>query len=289
MQLAKIISDLKTTHPGAFPEWAKEGYLKFRQRFSSKRALPDFLVIGAQKSGSTSLFNYIAMHPQVFPSIQKEIFYFNKYFDNGELWYRRYFPFQKNLSRNGMVTGEATTTYLASDLAPERVKELLPNAKLIAVLRDPVERAVSQYYHCIRTGREVRGLEEVFNESLFAGWKNQRDLPSLDRSYLENGLYAEQLSRWLNYYSEDQLLVIQAEQLFYDPIVSTMQVYDFLRLSEHKLEALPVFNKGSPREIVGDEIYQRLKEFYSVENAQLYKLPMIKFFWDYSDLSGSFT
>lgn len=283
MSLNKKLSNLKANHPGLFPEWAKEFYLKSRQLMAERRALPHFIVIGAQKSGSTTLFNYIAVHPQVLPSIQKEIFFFNRNFTKGVLWYRRYFPFDSVLASKGMITGEASTTYLSSKQAPERAKTLLPNSKIIAVLRDPVERAISQYHHSFRTGREIREIENVFTEDLFTKWEEGEELPSLDYSYLDNGYYAPQILRWLRHYPEKQLMVIQADMLFSEAVDITSRVYEFLELKEYWLDKPSVFNKGTYNTNKHGEIIIRLKNFYNEKNTELLNIPSVGFTWAYDD------
>lgn len=250
---------------------------------AERRALPHFIVIGAQKSGSTTLFNYIAVHPQVLPSIQKEIFFFNRNFTKGVLWYRRYFPFDSVLASKGMITGEASTTYLSSKQAPERAKTLLPNSKIIAVLRDPVERAISQYHHSFRTGREIREIENVFTEDLFTKWEEGEELPSLDYSYLDNGYYAPQILRWLRHYPEKQLMVIQADMLFSEAVDITSRVYEFLELKEYWLDKPSVFNKGTYNTNKHGEIIIRLKNFYNEKNTELLNIPSVGFTWAYDD------
>src|SRR5690606_33886153 len=117
-----------------------------------KRALPDFIIVGAQKAGTTSLFHYLSEHPQIISPYKKEVHYFDgglnpeiDTFKKGEKWYRSNFP-RKPKSKS-IKTFEASPLYLFNPLAPQRIKDLLPNVKLIILLRDPVERAISQYHH----------------------------------------------------------------------------------------------------------------------------------------------
>ncbi|MCI5147305.1 MAG: sulfotransferase, partial [Candidatus Electrothrix sp. AR3] len=106
------------------------------------RPLPNFLVIGAQKSGTTSLFHYICQHPQVFENKSKEIHFFDHNYHCGANWYRSHFPLAGKLMRNRCL-GEATPYYLCHPHAPSHIFDLLPRVKIIAILRDPVERAIS--------------------------------------------------------------------------------------------------------------------------------------------------
>lgn len=278
----KFISNLKTRHPGAFPEWAKEAYLSFRQLNANQRALPDFLVIGAQKSGSTSLFNYLALHSAVLPSVQKEIFYFNRYFERGGDWYRRYFPRQGDLDKGGMITGEASTTYLCSPEAPERAHALIPNVKLIAVLREPAARAVSHYYHRVRAGREKRPLEIVFQEETLQRWAKGEAIEEADSVYLERGRYAAHLRNWIEFFPSDALLVLQAEQMFSDVHDVLRRVHKFLAIPEEPLEGGLIFNEGARPGKKSEEmvILERLKSVYSDMNDELKMIDNVDFNWD---------
>lgn len=277
----KYISNLKTRHPGAFPEWAKEAYLSFRQVNANQRALPDFLVIGAQKSGSTSLFNYLGLHSAILPSVQKEIFYFNRYFDRGENWYRRYFPRQGDLDKGGMITGEASTTYLCSPEAPGRTHALIPNVKLIAVLREPAARAVSHYYHRVRAGREKRPLDIVFQEETLERWANGEAIAEADSVYLERGRYAAHIQNWLKSFPAEALLVLQSEQMFADVERVLRSVYDFLAIPNEPLVEKRIFNEGKRPQENREEtvILEHLKSVYSDMNKELKMINNVGFNW----------
>lgn len=280
-KFGKLISDFKTGNPGAFPEWAKEGYLSCRKLTAHRRALPDFLVIGAQKSGSTSLFNYLGLHSSVLPSVQKEIFFFNRYYACGERWYRRYFPYQCRLIERGMITGEGSTTYLCSPEAPERVHALIPNVKLIAVLREPASRALSHYHHRVRAGREKRPAAEVFSAETLQRWRDGESLPDADSVYLDRGRYAAHIRAWRNVFPADSLLVIQAEALFADTNAALSRVHQFLEIPHERLAENRVFNEGRRR---GDkseeaEILARLKAVYADMNKELKMMEGVEFDW----------
>ena len=121
--------------------------------------LPDFIIIGAQKSGTTSLYRFIVKHPAIAPATKKEVHYFSIWYKFGELWYRSHFP--TNLSRYNfykrtnqkLLSGEASPVYLFYPVVPGRMKELLPDVKLIVILRNPVDRAYSHYHHSLDSMR----------------------------------------------------------------------------------------------------------------------------------------
>ena len=140
---------------------------KFRLITSPLRRLPDFVIIGAMKSGTTSLYSFIVKHPAVAPAAKKELHYFSVQYARGELWYRSNFP--TNLSRcifykktsQRLHSGEASPLYLFYPLVPGRMKKTLPDVKLIVILRNPVDRAYSHYYHSLRSNIEPMSFEKA--------------------------------------------------------------------------------------------------------------------------------
>src|SRR6187200_1451927 len=121
------------------------------------RPLPDFLVIGAQKAGTTALYAYLRWHPGITGPSWKEVSFFDRHWWRGEAWYRGQFP----LRAGGRLVGEASPSYLFHPLAPERARSLVPDAKLIALVRNPVDRAYSQYQHAVALGREPLSFEDA--------------------------------------------------------------------------------------------------------------------------------
>ena len=167
---------------------------------SSLRPLPTALIIGAQKAGTTALYAWLRQHPTVVGPSWKEVNYFDRRYAKGERWYRGNFP----RARGATVVAEASTGYLFHPLAPERAKALLPDARLIALVRDPVSRAYSHYQHEVALGREPLSFEDAIDA------EDERMQGELERmladpayfshawwnyTYLARGLYAEQLER----------------------------------------------------------------------------------------------
>src|SRR5438093_4320202 len=129
---------------------------------SKLRVLPDFLIIGAQRAGTTSLYRYLSRHPAVAPAVlAKGAHYFDTAFDRGLPWYRGHFPTRMTAERirareGTFATGEGSPYYLFHPLAAERIAAALPGVKLVALLRDPVERASSHWVH-----EAERGFEQL--------------------------------------------------------------------------------------------------------------------------------
>ena len=133
--------------------------LRYRLR-TRRGVLPDFLIVGAQKAGTTSMWTYLGSHPEIVPSRLKEPRYFDWNYARGQDWYQARFPTQRVLrrfaspERDHALTGEASTEYLLHRAAPVRAAELVPEAKIIVMVRDPVDRAFSHYRMVRRSGRE---------------------------------------------------------------------------------------------------------------------------------------
>jgi hypothetical protein len=153
------------------------------------RLLPDFIIIGGQRCGTTSLFNYLTQHPDVFPSCPKEVHYFSIHYHKGVNWYRSHFPLvmQKSYVERGhdrrFVAGEATPYYIAHPHAPQRIAETVPEAKLIVLLRNPVDRAYSHYHYEVKNGLETLSFAEAIDreDERLAGEQaaRGRNLPQL--------------------------------------------------------------------------------------------------------------
>jgi hypothetical protein len=195
------------------------------------RLLPDFVILGGQRCGTSSLYKYLGRHPEVAPSLRKETEYFTINFDMGESWYRAHFPLEIRrrvaaTRDKALLTFEATPDYLFDPRAPERLAELLPNAKLVVMLREPVDRAYSHYRHNVRLGLEDLSFREAIaaeGERVAPDVEAMRRDPS-DRvlnfrryTYMSRGLYSEQLARWFDVFERDRFLIMSAEDFFIHP------------------------------------------------------------------------
>jgi hypothetical protein len=246
----------------------KTAYLKLRELNASQRALPDFLIIGAMKAGTTSLFNYLCMHPQIVGSVPKELFYFCSHPERGERWYRRHFPRRTGLAAKSILCGEATPTYLTSERAPARAAATVPGAKIIVLLREPAARAVSHYYHRHRAGRETRSIDEVFSAQAIARIEAGKPQGETEKYLYDRGNYAYGLKAWLNAFPENQILVLEAEQLFRKPVTIYAEVCRFLGIEPVTLKTAENFNanKGNTDK---PQRYRELQQAYRQQNRDL--------------------
>ena len=206
--------------------------------------LPDFLGIGTQKGGTTYLHRLLQQHPQVFLAHPKEVHYFSLHQDRVLDWYSNHFAD----ASTEQCCGEVTPYYLFHPLAAEHIHAAIPNVKLIVLLRDPVERALSQYFHSRRLGLEPLELEAAFaaeperladaDETLQRG---ESHLSHQQHSYLSRSRYEQQLSRFQALFGAEQLLVLRSEDLFEQPQKAWEQAIDFLGLA---CEPLPDLGLG---------------------------------------------
>jgi hypothetical protein len=214
------------------------------------RRLPDFLVIGAQRAGSTSLFAQLCEHPGVAAPSHKEIHYFDNQSARGLRWYRSHFP--PAAAARGRITGEASPYYLCHPAAPARVGDALPDVRLIALLRDPVARAYSHHQLSVRDGHEPLGFEEALRaeperlageDARLCTDRAYRSHAHRHQSYAARGLYAEQLRRWHEHVAPERLLVVSSAELFAEPARTTAGVLGFLGLDAAEVPPLPVRNQ----------------------------------------------
>lgn len=203
------------------------------------RQLPDFLVLGAMRAGTSSLFRYLGAHPAVAPSLRKETEYFSLWYGRGESWYRAHFPLQSTSGVGPQQCFEATPYYLAHPHAPPRARAALPEAKLVVMLRDPVARAISHHRHLVRLGIEPLPFQEAIErepDRLAGEWDRLVADPSYRSrnhhlfSYLARGRYAEQLERWFEQFPRDRFLILEHETFFRDPHAGFAELLRFLEL-----------------------------------------------------------
>lgn len=256
-------------------------------------ARPDFLIIGAQKAGTTSLYSWLTDHPGVLGARRKELHYFDARYDRepiGAYWCE--FPVRarmrahEKLRGRRVVTGEATPYYLFDPRIPRRVHRHLPDVKLIAVLRDPVDRAVSHYWMEYERGAETMSLEAALAAE---GLRLRSSLERLARgeppsdeyavvSYVARGMYADQLERWLEWYPRSQLLVIDFGDLVGEPRRTYETALQFLGLDTdaHRSPTLEARRVGT-RRATSPATLRWLGEVFWEPNARLADLVGIDF------------
>jgi hypothetical protein len=200
---------------------------------------PDFLIIGAQKAGTSSLFHYLSQHPDIDLPSEKELHFFDIHYENGIEWYSDLFPKKRFLSRK--ITGEATPYYLFYPHAVERIHAHYSAIKLIVLLRNPIDRAYSHFQMERDRGVEpephfMRAIE-LENERIADEEKRIKcgEINSSDNlrnySYVRRGLYGKQIALWLQYFLPRQILFIKSESFFSDTNIHLERIQNFLGVS----------------------------------------------------------
>ena len=179
--------------------------------------------------------------------------------------------------------GEGSTGYFHSANVPERVYEALPEALLLLVLREPVARAISHYYHHVKRGRESRSLEDAFSAQVLQQFQAGELSDGLSYRYLNNGNYTVHLKHWLNYFPKDQFMILQAEQLFDQPQIEFDKVCEFLNLKRGVTLNFGVQNRGIRNDQENTVVKSRLIEFCTDRVNELQKLQMLEFNWKLDD------
>jgi hypothetical protein len=248
------------------------------------RMLPTCVIIGAQKCGTTSLHSYLAEHPDIGESQTKEVRYFDRPDGaHSELWYRAHFP----LRGRYRYAIESSPYYLFHPRAPQRMSAVLPDAKLIALLRDPVARAHSHYHHDCAHGRETLPFGEALEvEAARIPAEHERLVrdPTADSkvhrqySYVSRGLYAPQIRRWYEHYRRDQLLILESERLFEDPAGTLDQVHEWLGVRPHRPDNLRPYNT-SDYDAIDSAFAVQLRNRFAADRAELEALTGMTFRW----------
>ncbi|MDJ0554120.1 MAG: tetratricopeptide repeat protein [Microcoleaceae cyanobacterium MO_207.B10] len=266
-----------TSHPNFVEKYWEKGELRG----------PSFLIISPGRCGSTSLYNYLVQHPQVIPAIRKEIgFLTHQPYNKNHQVYNAQFPPLPN--DKNFITGEAGTGYWMN-YPGERIKSYFPHIKLIIMMRNPVERAISHYKSAVKVGREKRSLEEVIDAHLGA-------LSDLDRVFINNkvqnwkqvrpgyflrGLYIYFIGKWLSLFPRENLLFLKSEDLFDSPDSTMLKIINFLNLPEYSLLKYENYNASSQNylsQISGTQ-RQLISDFFRPHNQKLEEYLGISFNW----------
>jgi len=208
-------------------------------------SLPNFLIIGAAKAGTNALYHYLRQHPQVYMSPWKEPKFF-AFESEADLGFRaangrdapvnasvildqaEYEKLFDEASEDELARGEASTHYLYVEKSPARIKALIPDAKLIAVLRNPVDRAFSSYQHLVRD--DLEPLD--FGAALDAEPQRIAEHYAYLYRYADMGFYCEQLERYEQTFPENQLCVLLYDDLRSDPEDTCRRIFSFLGVDE---------------------------------------------------------
>ncbi|ACY96598.1 MULTISPECIES: sulfotransferase domain-containing protein [Thermomonospora] len=270
------------------PQWVKESGRAISRtggRLTAKgRMIPDFLLVGTQRGGTTSLFRALAAHPAIVqPNFHKGVHYFDVNYHRGFNWYRGHFPLRATAYRRAPagtrpLAFESAGYYMHHPLAPHRIAQDLPGVKLIAILRDPVERAYSAYKHELARGFET---EQSFERALEL--EPQRLAGEVERikadptylshshrhhSYLDRGQYCEQLEVLFALFGRERVLVLFAEDFFADPASVYDRIIDYLGLPSWRPSSFERHN-ARPGSALPKALQERLRKHFEPYDEKL--------------------
>lgn len=275
--------DLRGRLPKHVSEPLRRGYLQFGAATAGMRLLPDFIVVGASRSGTTSLFRALNAHPQIVrPPVNKGVRFFDLNYARGMRWYRGHFPVRAVAGRRtpDPRTYEASGYYLFHPLAVPRIAEHLPRVRLVAMLRDPAERAYSGWKHESARGFETESFERALaleDERLvgeperLAMDPGYRSFAMRHLSHRSRGEYADQLERVLAHFPREQIHIVVSEEFFAEPEREYAALRSFL--------GLPPFQPGSfdrhnarPSSPMPPAVEEQLRAHYQPYNRRLEEL-----------------
>lgn len=271
----------------------------FRASTNSIRLMPDFIIIGTMRGGTTSLYSYLTNHPNIGPAYMKEVHFFDVYYHKGLPWYRAQFPssvqkyYAEHVQKQQFITGEASPYYLFHPHAPKRIARTLPQVKLVVLLRNPVNRAYSHYYHEVAGGHEkLPTFEEAIDREQERISKEAEELAGNERyvsykhrhfSYLSRGIYVDQLKIWMDLFPREQFLILKSEDFYIDPAAIFQQVLEFVNVPGTGLngqkEEYKQLNTTKPPKM-NAATRKWLLEYFEPHNARLYEYLGVDFGWD---------
>lgn len=256
---------------------------------ASQRSLPNFIIVGTAKGGTTSLFEYICEHPDMLPPFRKQVKFFYYNYKLGLPWYQAHFPLRRQLALKQAITGEATPNYMFRPKAVERIAAILPEVKIIVLLRDPVDRAYSHYNYIQRVSGEEYSFDEALEREI--RFEQEEGKPISDeppnpeikypnRSYIARGRYVEQISRLYNHFQEENILIHRSEDFFDSPSDILQETLQFLGLRSWEPSQYEVFKQGGYAPL-NPVTKSKLRRYYQPYNQKLFEYLNRDFGWDY--------
>lgn len=234
----------------------------------NQRKSPDFIIAGASKSGTTSLFKYLSKHPSIGVSRRKEPRFFNRYYWLGIKYYKTFFP----LSKDAKLTGEATTSYFYNQKVPSRIFKHFPKMKIIILLRNPIYRAYSHYQMNKKDDQSESFLDALADEAL-----GQNRF-----YYIESSSYTKNLKRWLAEIPAEQMKVIKSEDLFDNSKRVLTEVFHFLGVEDFDLSDYETLNKNNYSPLSQEE-YDSAALYFKDDMALVERNLGINYNWRFDD------
>jgi len=272
----------------ALPQPVRDMYVWLNRNIGridpSPRVLPNFFVVGTQRGGTTSLFIYLLAHDLVHgPRRAKGVHYFDTNFERSLRWYRSNFPRARTIEAQRVAydanpaIGEGAPYYLFSPTIPERIHDVSPNARIITVLREPLDRAISHHNHEVKRGFETLSMQEAFvaepdrlagEVERMAADPSYVSKPHIHHGYLARGRYSEQLERYFSLFGREHVLVLDSAELKSNPQATVRLATDFLELPPMRGVDYPLYNQRD-HDPVSPEIRDRFGAAFDESNDRL--------------------
>ena len=255
------------------------------------RVIPDFLVIGAKRCGTTSLYQHLPEHPCISKSPYDNMGFFNDNFHLGVNWYKSFFPttFTRNKIKSkfgGFLAFDVTTKYMEEESTANNVYQTKPNMKIIIILRNPVDRAYSQYHLSVRQTAERRSFEDVVEENMNRLNKESHEhyeikprFSAKEDNYLKKGLYALQLKYWLKIFPRENILIVSTEEFESNQQIIYNKIFEFLNISKFEVKNTKKMEKGNYLPMKS-ETRNLLLDYFRPHNHELFELINMEFDWD---------
>jgi hypothetical protein len=266
----------------------------FRRLTSPFRVMPDFFIIGGMRCGTTALYSYLLQHPSIAPAAKKEISFFDMHFKKGEFWYRSQFStllakqYAKRIQKRDFITGDATPTYIFNPHVPKRIFQKIPQAKLIVLLRNPVNRAYSLYQLQMLYKVETLSFEEAIEkeaERLDSEWdrilEDENYVSTLPQyyGYISTGIYVDQLKNWMDVFPKEQFLILTTDRFGQDAQEIFSRVTTFLDMPYWELRTYKRHYTW-PYPPMKPATRKRLMAYFKPHNQRLYELLGRDLGWD---------
>ena len=270
----------------------------YRKMTSRLRQLPDFIIIGAGRAGTTALYSYLIQHPLIAAASTDnnesvaDLHFFEYIISNNIQWYKSHFPIlfsKSNKHKNSFITGEYTSTYMYHPDVPKRIFNLLPKIKLIVILRNPIDKAYSTYQQQFRFGEYTTSFEDAINAE-FRRIDLNKDFPELNsnnydfenfvaQNIIRHGVYADYLETWLKIFDRKQILILNSDDLKKSTKETLRRVFNFLNVSNYDIKDTSQVNVGK-YPTINKITRKKLIEFFKPHNQRLNKLLDTEFNWN---------
>lgn len=230
--------------------------------------LPNFVGIGAQKSGTTTLYKMLKAHPEIYLPECKEVHYFDNNYTKGISWYKKHFSNRGH----SKIFGEITPHYLFHKEAANRIHREIPQTKIIMLLRDPVERTLSHYFHARQRNFEMLELQDALCAES-RRMKSNKPFIIQRHSYISRSKYIEQIDRYENKFHKNQMMIIKSEEYFSNTDSIKELIYSFLGVKNIMIKGeLTIANKSTiQKKAVSNTIRRQLEETFKETYAELKK------------------